>query len=203
MEIENDPYIDPNSWQSRNQQINRNLAAYAASRQNFTNHQYKAMQEDMARAKREAEKQKEMARRTGFGGVGMGLMASKSLGLTGPQGMIGGLALGMLGEMGTRMGEGQSFGTALKKSLFRLPTANEVMGIGQGALMHGIMGNMAAANQPGAAAGMGVGGAAATGSGSAGSLGVPLPSGPAVTVDNPFGLMDYDDNPVFGPAYRA
>jgi len=192
----NSGIVDPNSFAARTQQANQNLAAIAASRQKFTNHQYKQMLQDMAEAKKEKERQREMSRRTGFGGVGMGLMASKALGLTGPQGMLAGLGVGMLGEMGTRMGEGQSLGTALKKSLFRLPTANEVMGIGQGAMMHGMMGNMAAANQPGAAA-VGAGGAAATGSGSVGSLGVPLPSGPATTVDNPFGLMDYGNNSRF------
>jgi hypothetical protein len=115
------------------------LAQMANARQKFTNEQYAQTLRDRKNAEEQAAREKEMSTRSAYGmigsGVALGAMTGNPI-----AGAVGGLGLGMLGEMGTRMGQGESFGKALGHTVGRLPTANEVMQIGTGA-MGGIVTN--------------------------------------------------------------
>lgn len=113
------------------------LAQMANARQKFTNEEFAKAQKEKREAEKEAEKQKEMATRSAWGMAGSG-MAIGALAMGGPAGMAigaaGGLGVGILGEVGTRTGQGESFGEALGHTIGRLPTANEVSQIATGAM---------------------------------------------------------------------
>lgn len=130
------------------------LAQMAQARQKFTNREYAQAQRDMRNARKEAAKQQEMQTRTAWGMAGMGAQIGAA---GGPAAMgIGaaaGLGLGILGEMGTRTGQGENFFEALGNTVGRLPTATEVQQIGTG-IMGGVLSNRAATGGKGNLLGM-------------------------------------------------